>query len=48
MTHATEATEAQVSAPVKIVVLQRGWVVVGRYAQDGDVCTLADAAVVRN
>lgn len=32
---------------IKIVVLQRGWVVVGRYSQNGQDCKLTDAAVIR-
>lgn len=32
---------------IKIVVLQRGWVVVGRYSQSGHDCQLDDAAVIR-
>ena len=31
---------------VRIVVLQRGWVLVGRYAEDGDRVLLSDAAVI--
>lgn len=31
----------------KIVVLQRGWVLVGRYSRDGDDCVLEDAKVIR-
>ena len=31
---------------VRIVVLQRGWVVVGRYAEDGDRVLLSDAHVI--
>mgnify|MGYP001423484965 CR=1 FL=1 len=30
-----------------IVVLQRGWIVVGRWAQDGDEVVVRDASVVR-
>jgi hypothetical protein len=39
----------QVAAPseVRIVVLQRGWIVVGRWAQDGDEVVVRDASVVR-
>lgn len=39
----------QVAAPseVRIVVLQRGWVVVGRWSQDGDEVVVRDASVVR-
>ena len=33
---------------IKIVVLQRGWVAVGRYSQDGNDCMLTDAAIIRN
>lgn len=32
---------------IKIVVLQRGWVLVGRYSQKGDDCRLDDAHVIR-
>lgn len=34
-------------APVKIAVLQRGWVFVGRFRQDGDQCTLSNASCIR-
>lgn len=33
-------------SPVRIVVLQRGWVVVGRYAEDGDRVLLTDAHII--
>jgi hypothetical protein len=32
---------------VKIVVLQRGWVAVGRYVQTGEYVTLTNAAIIR-
>lgn len=32
---------------VRIVVLQRGWVVVGRYTEDGDSIALEGASVIR-
>jgi len=35
------------SSEVRIVVLQRGWVVVGRYAEDGDEVTVSNASVIR-
>lgn len=35
------------SGPVRIVVLQRGWVVVGYYAEDGDDVTVTNASVIR-
>lgn len=31
----------------KIVILQRGWVMVGRFSRDGDMCSLDDASVIR-
>lgn len=33
--------------PMKIVILQRGWVMIGRFSRDGDMCTLTDASVIR-
>lgn len=33
--------------PVRIVVLQRGWVVVGRFSQDKEHCRLENAYVIR-
>lgn len=32
---------------VRILVLQRGWVVVGSYSEQGDECVLTDASVIR-
>jgi hypothetical protein len=34
-------------SPIKIVILQRGWVVVGRFSQEGHNCKLDNAAVIR-
>ncbi len=34
-------------SPIRIVILQRGWVKVGRYFQDGSNCRLADCAAIR-
>ncbi len=42
---ATEPLAAE--AALVIVVLQRGWVAVGRLHQAGNVCELTDASVVR-
>lgn len=33
--------------PIKIAVLQRGWVAVGRFERTGSDCTLHDASVIR-
>ena len=32
---------------IRIVILQRGWVMVGRYSQRGDTCRLDGASVIR-
>lgn len=34
------------NSPVKIVILQHGWVMVGHWGQDGDACWLDDASVI--
>lgn len=33
---------------IKIAILQRGWVMVGRFGQEGSNCYLEDAAVIRS
>jgi hypothetical protein len=33
---------------LKIVVLQRGWVMVGRFERNGSECKLTNASVIRN
>ena len=33
---------------VKIVILQRGWVMVGRFSRKENNCKLSDASVIRN
>ena len=35
------------SSDVRIVILQRGWVMVGRYSESGDECKLTDCSNVR-
>jgi hypothetical protein len=35
------------SKNVRILVLQRGWVVVGEYSEQGDECVLSNASVIR-
>ena len=43
------ASEAkQVESPIKIVILQRGWVMVGRFERKGSDCTLHNASVIRS
>ena len=36
------------SGDIRIVVLQRGWAMVGRYRREGEFCYLDDASVIRN
>lgn len=33
---------------IKIVILQRGWILVGRFERKGSDCKLSDAYVIRN
>ena len=35
------------SKDVRIVILQRGWVAVGRFVQDGSDCLLEQASIIR-
>lgn len=35
------------SGPIKIVILQRGWVMVGYFSQEGSKCRLDNAAIIR-
>lgn len=35
------------AADIRIVILQRGWVMVGRYSRDGVRCKLESASVIR-
>ena len=35
------------NSSIKIVILQRGWVMVGRFSREGNDCTLTDASVIR-
>ena len=37
-----------VDSPIKIVILQRGWVMVGRFSRKESDCKLSDASVIRN
>ncbi len=42
-----EGSEEKSERDVRIVILQRGWVMVGEFSQDGSKCTLEDASVIR-
>lgn len=41
------ANKVQFDGDVKIVVLQRGWVMVGRFEKNGSECKLHNASVIR-
>jgi len=40
-------TPANEESPIKIVILQRGWCMIGRFERDGSDCKLRDAVVIR-
>lgn len=42
-----QGSEEPKNSNIKIVVLQRGWVMIGRWTQDGDKCSLDNAYVIR-
>lgn len=35
------------SSDIKIAILQRGWVMIGRFKRDGEMCSLDNAQVIR-
>lgn len=41
-------SQPTLSSDVKIVVLQRGWIYVGRFNRVGNDCTLTNASCIRN
>jgi hypothetical protein len=40
--------EKEVTGDIKIVILQRGWIMVGRFEKNGTDCKLHDASVIRS
>src|SRR3990167_2452138 len=40
-------TREVAGSEVQIVILQRGWVAIGRYSESGDECTLTDSKIIR-
>lgn len=42
-----KGSEEPKNSNIKIVILQRGWVMIGRWSQDGDKCALDNAHVIR-
>jgi len=47
-TYYSSRPSEQISGDLKIVVLQRGWVLIGRLMQDGSKCKLNNAQVIRS
>jgi hypothetical protein len=47
ITYIKQGSEEPKNSNIKIVVLQRGWVMIGRWSQEGDVCSLGNAYVIR-
>ena len=43
----TVAISPQYDGPIKIVVLQRGWVMIGKFERNGSDCKLHNASVIR-
>ena len=44
---ATESAPLRTDASIRIVVLQRGWIAVGKVSQCGDQVTISSASVIR-
>lgn len=42
------SAKVQNSGDIKIIILQRGWVMVGRFEKNGSECKLHGASVIRN
>ena len=40
--------EKEITGDIKIVILQRGWIMVGRFEKNGTDCKLHDASVIRS
>jgi hypothetical protein len=43
----SDSREEVGGSEIKIVILQRGWVFIGRLKQNGSLCTLTDASNIR-
>lgn len=46
-TYVKEGSQEPKNSKIKIVILQRGWVVIGRWSQEGEMCSLDNACVIR-
>lgn len=45
---ADKLTQPEYNGQIKIIVLQRGWVLIGQFEKDGTNCKLHNASVIRN
>lgn len=46
---ADEISKEPTNTDIKIVILQRGWVAIGRYSEEeNDMCVLSDASIIRS
>jgi len=46
---ADEVSKEPTNTDIKIVILQRGWVAIGRYSEEeNDMCVLSDASIIRS
>lgn len=43
-----ESPHKDLDGEIKIVILQRGWVMIGRFERNGSDCKLHNASVIRN
>lgn len=43
-----DKVQPEYNGQIKIVVLQRGWVLIGKFEKDGTNCKLHNASVIRN
>ncbi len=41
-------SQETIKSGVKIVILQRGWVMVGKFERNGSDCKLSNASIIRN
>lgn len=47
VTYVQKGSETEVKGDIKIVILQRGWVMIGRFERVGNDCKLHNASVIR-
>lgn len=47
VTYVPKSSKVEYSGDIRIVVLQRGWVYVGRFEKEGNLCKLHNASCIR-